>query len=380
MQARTIKQIADSTSMSTSFISNGLPFQVMGLKLKEINDALGTLQTLGIQHVASLPEIVLVGDQSAGKSSLMSALAGLNLPQSQGTCTRCPIHIRLSRAAEWCCRVSLQLDYAYKPETRSITARDVTRNRPFPPWEKQGREIKDFKTIRNPDESIESILKWAQLAILNPASSYQHFVPHDYEDGQGVSPPNDDEPTQAKFSPNTIALEITGPNLPDLSFYDLPGVFTNPGKSEDEYLVRVVQNLTREYVARENAIVLWAVPMNADPETSSSFSIIRGIKGADKRVLGVMTKADLLPKGNDHRWLAVLKGQAHATGLGYFITSRPDKHDLQEQEAWEEGFFNGQIDTDSPWPASFQEFEDRCGVTKLKDFLSRKLAAEFSKR
>jgi GTP-binding protein EngB required for normal cell division len=45
--------------------------------LKEYNDALGDIQPLGVSHVAVLPELVLVGDQSSGKSSLMSALARL---------------------------------------------------------------------------------------------------------------------------------------------------------------------------------------------------------------------------------------------------------------------------------------------------------------
>ncbi|RYP74906.1 hypothetical protein DL769_003912 [Monosporascus sp. CRB-8-3] len=40
-------------------------FTGIGLKLKACNDTLGNLQQLGIQHVATLPELVLVGDQSA---------------------------------------------------------------------------------------------------------------------------------------------------------------------------------------------------------------------------------------------------------------------------------------------------------------------------
>ncbi len=381
MQAKSINQIPDPpASTGGSFLSNGLPFQAMGLKLKAINDALGKLQTLGIQHVASQPEIVLVGDQSAGKSSLMSALAGLDLPQSQGTCTRCPMHIRLSRATEWCCRISLHIDYKYSPGPKAITARNVTSNNKFPPWVKQDRSVKHFKTIHSPEQSIEAVLKWAQLAILNPDQQSQLYVPSDPEHGEEFVPPSDDATAEAKFSPNTVALEITGPDLPDLSFYDLPGIFTNPGRAEDEYLVRVVKNLTREYSSRENSIILWAVPMNADPETSSSSAIIRDIRGVDERVLGVMTKADLLPKGNDRRWIEMLEGRAHATGLGYFITSRPDKEDLAEQEAFEDAFFNGRVGADSSWPETFQPFEDRCGVTKLKAFLSQKLAAEFNKR
>ena len=372
----------EGPSQNQSFISNGRAFQSIVQKLKEINDALGKLQTLGIQHVASLPELVLVGDQSAGKSSLMSALAGLNLPQSHGTCTRCPVHIRLSRATEWCCRISLQIDYAYSPGSERITKRDVTSGKPFPPWVRQTRVVKDFKTVREKMDSVEEVLRWAQLAILNPGQSHELYVPRDpgeADDESKVSP--HDVSTEAKFSPNVVALEITGPDLPDLSFYDLPGVFSISEKAEDDYLVRVVENLARGYIQRPGAIVLWAVPMNADPETSCSFRLIREAK-AENRVLGVITKADLLPKGNVNRWISMLNGNAHKTGLGYFVTSRPDKNELEDQEAFEEAFFNRVLtepNEEPEWPLEFQDFDDVCGVTKLKDFLSQKLAAAFAK-
>jgi GTPase SAR1 family protein len=70
------------------------------MKLKAYSDALGEFQLLGVSHVVELPELVLVGDQSSGKSSLMSALARLNLPTSSGVSTRCPFHIRMSSSKD----------------------------------------------------------------------------------------------------------------------------------------------------------------------------------------------------------------------------------------------------------------------------------------
>lgn len=377
----------DFPANNSSFMSNSHAFQAIGQKLREVNDTLGRLQTLGIQHVAQLPELVLVGDQSAGKSSIMSAIAGLNLPHKTGVCTRCPIHIRSSRSisSEWSCRITLQQDYAFVPGASPITQDDVTADNPFPPWVKQPRVVKDFVTIRDRVDSVERVLRWAQVAILNHNQNHEIYVP----DG----PPEEDEPellakaeerTEAKFSPNTVALEIKGPDLPDLSFYDLPGVFVNSANDEDEYLAHVVANLTREYISHPGAIILWAVPMNNDAVTSSAFSIIRRM-GAEGRCLGVMTKADLLPRGDHSQWISMLQGVGHATGLGYFITSRPGNGDLDEQAAWEEAFFNRRARLPSHselpvWPAEFADFDERCGVTRLKDFLSRKLAEDFARR
>ena len=123
----------DSQSIPGSFIGARRALGGFGQGLKDINDALSELQARGIQHVASLPELVLVGDQSSGKSSLMSAIAGLSLPRSSGTCTRCPIHIRVSRADEWSCRVFLKEDYEFRPPGHSLTDRDVTNLNKFPP-------------------------------------------------------------------------------------------------------------------------------------------------------------------------------------------------------------------------------------------------------
>jgi len=383
--------IAASQSVHGSFIGAKRALGDIGQKLKDINDALGELQARGIQHVASLPELVLVGDQSSGKSSLMSAIAGLSLPRSSGTCTRCPIHIRVSRADEWSCRVFLKQDYEFCPPGHPLTDRDVTKANPFPPWVKldPSRQVRrEFKTVtsRFDSEEIETVLRCAQVAILNPTTPYQFFIPKlkgevsDSTRDQHLEQVTRKEArAEAQFSPNTVALEVRGPDLADLNFYDLPGVFMTARRAEDTFLEHVVQNLTREYISRPSAIILCAVPMNQDTENSLALKIIRALR-AENRCIGVMTKADLLAK-DEHAatsWLAMLNGQAHATGFGYFITSRQGS-DLEEQNKMEEAFFNRTADATGQWPEVFDGFKDKCGVEKLKAFLSLRLGEEFAK-
>jgi len=287
----------------------------IGHHLKSFNDTLGSLQSLGIHHDTPLPELILVGDQSSGKSSLMSAISQIILPRSDGVCTRCPIHIRLSSDTTWRCRVSLQQDFAYRPPNdEPITEADVTEHNPFPPWLKQTRETKEFKMIYSKTDPIDEIVRWAQIAILNHNRNYTQYVPKDWD----LRSADEKEPeyearrlaeaertTEAKFSPNTVAIEVKGPGLPDLSFYDMPGVFRNAKHEEDQFLVKVVENLVREYISHEKAIILWAVPMNHDPETSSTYALIRNVR-AQQRTIGVMTKADLLPRGSHNQWLEIL--------------------------------------------------------------------------
>ncbi|CAF1162122.1 unnamed protein product, partial [Rotaria sp. Silwood1] len=40
-----------------------------------------------------LPQIVVVGDQSVGKSSILEAISGVELPRAQNICTRCPLEL-----------------------------------------------------------------------------------------------------------------------------------------------------------------------------------------------------------------------------------------------------------------------------------------------
>ncbi|KAJ0165174.1 Interferon-induced GTP-binding protein Mx3 [Colletotrichum tanaceti] len=366
---------------SDSFLDGS--FRDIGAKVKIFNDTLGELQQLGVSHDVALPQLVLVGDQSAGKSSLMSGLAGLNLPRSEGVCTRCPIHIRVSRSGardrggpEWSCRVSLQQDYAFRPPPNyNLTKAHVTAENPFPPWVKQPRVVKEFMTIYDQSD-IDTVLKWAQIAILNHDQNHQLYIPGTGAITKQSLLDDEAERTLAKFSPNTVALEIKGPDLPDLSFYDMPGIFRNSAREEDEYLVSVVENLARQYISHAGALIIWAVPMNVDPETSSTLSIIRDLRAQD-RTIGVMTKADLLPEGNYNQWISMLLGERHKIGHEFFITSRPSDKNLDEQQRWEDALFhqNGS----ERWPEEFHVFRPRSGVEKLKTALSEKLGKEFAK-
>ena len=53
------------------------------------------LRELGVSSEIKLPTIVMAGNQSSGKSSVVEAIAGIPLPRSSGTCTRCPTEVRM---------------------------------------------------------------------------------------------------------------------------------------------------------------------------------------------------------------------------------------------------------------------------------------------
>ena len=101
-------------------------------------------------------------------------------------------------------------------------------------------------------------LERAQLAILNPVSPYEKYKP-----GNLLQREN-----QGKPSPNVVRLDISGPGLCNLSFYDLPGVINITNDTEVAYLVPLIKNVVREYIKAENSINLLALTMTHDAVNS----------------------------------------------------------------------------------------------------------------
>ena len=57
---------------------------VFNARVRPVIDLIDKLRHLGLEKDVSLPTIVVVGDQSSGKSSVLEALSGVQLPRGQG--------------------------------------------------------------------------------------------------------------------------------------------------------------------------------------------------------------------------------------------------------------------------------------------------------
>lgn len=88
-------------SIESSLDAHGLAGEQRGL--------LGLIDKLQFAQLdnVKLPQIVVVGDQSAGKSSVLEALSGTPFPRDAGACTRFATEIRLRRAKEARLKVSI---------------------------------------------------------------------------------------------------------------------------------------------------------------------------------------------------------------------------------------------------------------------------------
>lgn len=115
-----------------------------------------------------------------------------------------------SKDSHWSCTVSLQQEYDYHPPAnRLIKQTDVTKRKPFPPWEpKLATETVVFKTIYENDPiGIDKILRWAQVAALNPSQNPEQFVPGEGNYAKETSLEDAKQLTEARFSPTLCSLK-----------------------------------------------------------------------------------------------------------------------------------------------------------------------------
>ena len=67
-------------------------------KEREVLDIVAQLRKCGLESVLSLPQLVVCGEQSAGKSSVLEALTKIPFPRNDNLCTRFATEIILHRA------------------------------------------------------------------------------------------------------------------------------------------------------------------------------------------------------------------------------------------------------------------------------------------
>ena len=76
----------DASILSGDLNKSGL--EVLGRGVKELVQAVQSLRELGVENLLPLPKIVVVGGQSAGKSSLIEGISEIKVPRDTGCCTR----------------------------------------------------------------------------------------------------------------------------------------------------------------------------------------------------------------------------------------------------------------------------------------------------
>ncbi|KAA1467036.1 P-loop containing nucleoside triphosphate hydrolase protein [Dentipellis sp. KUC8613] len=314
---------------------------------KELLQLVHKLRAMGAQAVIDVPRVVVIGNQSAGKSSVVESISGLSVPRDSGTCTRCPMECRMSSADEWSCQISIRWEY----EADNLKKKDVS-------------EVPFGDLIADPRE-VELQLRRAQAAVLNPHVRTHDFLTmsaHQIKAGvkSNVKP--------LLFSRNVVCVDLQGPDLVDLSFIDLPGLIQ---VADDPMLLQLVEKLVVDHIAG-NSLILVVVPMSDDLDNQRALTLSRNADPEGKRTIGVITKPDVVGKGSKSRdlYLSVIEGHSRTLLHGYFCTRQPDDDDREgglthaEAREIEAHYFA----TERPWCDS--QHKHRFGIKNLVATLS----------
>ncbi|KAG8265966.1 Dynamin-1-like protein [Homalodisca vitripennis] len=241
--------------------------------MDELIDTINQLQDVflatGSQGL-DLPQIVVVGAQSSGKSSVLEHLVGKSfLPRGPGVVTRCPLVLRLQRA-----QGSLQ-EYA-------IFQHDKT------------RVFTDSEMITREIEEQTSRLAGGRRGICS--------VP--------------------------ILLRLYSSSFLNLTMVDLPGLTKVPVGDQPADIERQTRDLTLKYIQNPNCIILAVTPANADMATSESLKIAREVDPEGARTLAVVTKLDLMDDGTDA--VDILTGRVIPVKLGIIGIVNRSQKDIME--------------------------------------------------
>ncbi|CAL9696902.1 unnamed protein product [Knipowitschia caucasica] len=248
-----------------------------------INKLQDVFNTVGAD-VIQLPQIVVVGTQSSGKSSVLESLVGKDiLPRGTGIVTRRPL--------------ILQLVHIDSDDSRKTTEENGI----------DGDEWGKFLHTKN--------------KIYTDFNEIRHEIELETERISGINKGISDEP---------IHLKIFSPHVVNLTLVDLPGITKVPVGDQPKDIEIQIKDLIFKYISNPNSIILSVTAANTDMATSESLKVAREVDPDGRRTLAVVTKLDLMDAGTDA--MDVLLGRVIPVKLGIIGVVNRSQLDINQKK------------------------------------------------
>jgi len=290
-----------SAETDVSGLSSDVLAQLNNAESKTLLDTVDNLRELQVGEIINLPQIIVVGDQSSGKSSVLEAISRVRFPVDEDVCTRFATELVLRRAKE--AKVDVSIQYASRPP-----ASGQAHNTPEP-----------FRKSGFDKDALPDLIKEAKERM-------------------GIQ--------KRSFSKDILRVEIAGPDVHPLTLVDLPGFFHSGTADQSEESKEIVDQLVESYMKQEKSIILAVVAANYNLANQAVLKQAKKHDPTRQRTLGVITKPDLAGTGpNVRRYIDLAKGfeAEHKLTLGWFVLRNRshEEKDLSfdERDANEERFF-----------------------------------------
>ncbi|XP_068950943.1 dynamin-1-like protein isoform X6 [Petaurus breviceps papuanus] len=250
-----------------------------------INKLQDVFNTVGAD-IIQLPQIVVVGTQSSGKSSVLESLVGRDLlPRGTGVVTRRPLILQLVHVS---------------PEDRGKTSGD-----------ENGIQAEEWGKFLHTKNKLYTDFDEIRQEIENETERISG-------NNKGVSP----EP---------IHLKIFSPNVVNLTLVDLPGMTKVPVGDQPKDIELQIRDLILRFISNPNSIILAVTAANTDMATSEALKISREVDPDGRRTLAVITKLDLMDAGTDA--MDVLMGRVIPVKLGIIGVVNRSQLDINNKKS-----------------------------------------------
>lgn len=331
------QQPADSHSSARQnmrpSLETSLGDQGLATEQRSLLDLIDKLQFAQLDDV-KLPQIVVVGDQSAGKSSVLEALTGTPFPRDAGACTRFATEIRMRRAKETKLKVSIIPDKSrpHNEQARLLQyGGDVTGDTPFDAMMRDATEL------------------------IAPRSIPGRFAARDI-----------------------LVVEKSGPDMPLLTLVDLPGLVRVANRDQSENDIQTIEALSERYMKSSRTIILAVIGGNNDYVQAPILKKARQFDPKGSRTIGVLTKPDMTERiGLEDKFVELVtnKDQENNFKLGWYVLLNPGPGEQwqspEDRAAREAEFFSrGKWSTLPP---------DMWGIGALRAKLSTQLQRHIGK-
>nr|XP_046149395.1 interferon-induced GTP-binding protein Mx-like [Oncorhynchus gorbuscha] len=128
-----------------------------------------------------------------------------------------------------------------------------------------------------------------------------------------------------------ITLEITSPDVCDLTLIDLPGIATVPVKDQPEDIGDQIRRLILKFILKNETINPVVVPCNVDIATTEALRMAHSVDPKGARTLDIITIPDLVGKGAEPDILKSVNGQVVHLNKGYIIVKCPGQSDINQK-------------------------------------------------
>lgn len=247
-------------------------------EMRALVDAVHSLRDAGLEDILQLPQIVVCGYQSCGKSSVLESITEIPFPRNEGMCTRFPTTITLRRSDKDSTTVKIIPD-PKRPDEKSVRLRSYSK----------------------------SLTRFSQL-------------PKIIDEVTEMASPSVSKAETLAFSRNVLSVEVSGPNWPNLTVVDLPGLIRVANDQQNREDISMINDVVDSYMKQPRTIVLAVIQASVDHTNQDIIEKVKDMKAND-RTLGIITKPDCLESGSvqERWWVELAHNRKDVVLMGWHI-------------------------------------------------------------